>query len=129
LAATVENLKKYHLLGVPAKIQTRYFPNTSQKHYNLRKYPSGHSREKGVNGSMKYSLQKYILRIHAGLNSFRRAPRTGIFPEQTNNLCLLNPINSDLNTLCVNTAFRFKCPTRGCPLHKKVSPHKNIHKK
>jgi hypothetical protein len=23
----------------------------------------------------------------------------------------LNPINSDLNTLCVNTALRFKCPT------------------
>jgi hypothetical protein len=45
LAATMENLKKHHLVGVPIKIQTRYFPNTSQKHYHLRKHPSGHSRE------------------------------------------------------------------------------------
>jgi hypothetical protein len=24
----------------------------------------------------------------------------------------INPVNSDLNTLCVNTAHRFTCPTR-----------------
>jgi hypothetical protein len=92
----VENLKKHHLVDVPAKIHTRYFPNTSQKHYHLRKHPSGHSRENSDNPvhgqrcKCEYEIQltEIYFKDSYGLNWFRRAPRSGIFPEQTNNTYL-----------------------------------------
>jgi hypothetical protein len=37
--------------------------------------------------------------------------------------------STDLNTLCVNIALRFKCPTRAVHCIKILSPYKNIYKK
>jgi hypothetical protein len=44
------------------------------------------------------------------------------------NIPQFNPINSDLNTLCVNAALRFKCPTKSVHCIKIKFIQKNLKK-